>query len=95
MRVRPSRAALTPFSAAEVCDDQRSCAIAPTVGKIRASVATLGDRRWSIAADLRDDDPIPEHPLGGDLSRHPLDSEVEALTLSELVARPIGLPIGG
>jgi hypothetical protein len=64
-----------------------------TVGELRAAVATMGNRKWSIAPHLRDRDPLPQFPTGGDFHGHPRASEVAELDLRKLVRRPIANPM--
>ena len=64
-----------------------------TVGEIRAAVAEMCDRKWSVASHLRDDELPPEFPLGGDPEGHPKASEIGKLDFQRVLARTIGNPM--
>ncbi len=64
-----------------------------TIGELKASVATMGERAWRVAPELKDDDPIPQFPTGGDLSQIPLARDVPPLNLPDFVSRPVANPL--
>ena len=65
----------------------------PTIGDVRAAVAKMGARAWTVAPHLRDDDPIPRFGLGADLTHHPRSKDVRPLDISHLVKRTIANPL--
>jgi len=64
-----------------------------TVAELRAALARMGARGWSIAPQLRDEDTLPQHSLGGDLANHPRAKDVPPLDTQELLGRRIANPL--
>lgn len=64
-----------------------------TAGALRAALATMGQRAWSVAPHLRDDDPLPQFASGGDMSHHPAPLDAAALDIRRLLTRPIANPL--
>ena len=64
-----------------------------TIGEVRREVAKMGNRAWTVASQLRDDDPVPHFALGGIADYHPRAADVRAVDFQRLLSRPLGNPL--
>ena len=67
--------------------------MARTVGELRSELVKLGDKSWTIAAHLRDRDPLPSYGLGGEMS--PVSTVVESppIDWAKIHSRAIANPM--
>jgi hypothetical protein len=64
-----------------------------TIGEIRSSLQTLGERAWSVAPELDDDQPARQFPTGADLADHPLAADVSGPDFDQVVTRELANPL--
>ena len=65
-----------------------------TVRELRVALHDeLGDRAWSIAGDLADDDPLPTYALGADLSAERPAASVGPVDMDVVLASPVASPV--
>src|SRR5262245_25205114 len=65
----------------------------PTAGELRRMVAELGDRAWTVAEHLNDEDEVPRYAMGTDLSQVPPASDVAPVDMAEVIAQPVASPV--